>query len=646
MSTLSATPATVAMTVVCVVMLSIGVARAQLPEGVVDHGVVAPVFVPGGQSTVAVQDADGRNVVFIKLWVDKTEPVSYLFIDAETGETDQISPGMNGGTLYPVQYCARENVIYDAVDQSLMEIDVLTRKVRRVATIPDGMVASFTVDADGVIYGGMRPSATVFSYNPATGELRDYGAVNEEDWPQILRPMVVDRYGWVYGGIGQALMQFIGLNPRTGEVRQFIPHGQRERGICPKLGTGTDGEVYSHTPIWGWHRLSNGEATALGKPQFSWAPDTAASESRCWTFPDGARIVGNVRGDVPNRRLKILDAGAEEPRELTLDYDSPGARIHSMIEGPDGRIYGSTGIPLRIWRFDPETAEMRDGGLDNHMGHVNQWVRQGDLLYGGLYGSGSLVVYDPAQPHDDAPMLESTNPLHLHGEGAATDLYGRPLAMLAHPDGRHVVMGGNPHRILTGSGMLIYDTQTSEEMVLDRTDLIPDQGVYSMAALPNGDLIVGTTTAAGTGGTDIATEAVIYRLDWQTKTITQRWTLDPPTTAITDLVVAGDGLVYGMAWRLRFFVLDPEGGDFVHEETMRRDYSNAAGHQAPRSMAVGPDGGIYMLFRRAIVRVEPGTFEQREIVRSGVYVSAGIVISGGRIYFASGSRLYSYDLGL
>lgn len=624
----------VALAGICCIVFGVAATAQELPEGVEDHGIAAPVGMPAWGGVVAYEEADGGNTVFIKLWAGGN--TTYLFVDAETGETEQLSPDIGGIGAYLVFHAPEHHAIYDTMGRSFIEIDLATREIRRVGEIPGGMALSFTSDDDGVIYGGIYPSATVVAYDPTTGDFTDHGAINDENWRQYLRPLAVDSKGWIYGGIGQAEAQIAGLDLATGQTRQFIPQQERANGQG-NVWRGADGNVYANAPGWSWHMLSGGEATAIDEPRVE---RLSASKT---LFPDGSRLVSDMRVDVPDRVLRIQDAGADEPREVTFDYDSPGLSIYSMVTGPDGKIHGATGLPLRIWEFDPRTGEMQDGGLGNHGGHVNQWVRQGDLLYGAVYSSGSLIEYDPNLPHDNSPILESTNPRHLHGYDEARHLYGRPAAMLAHPDGRHVIIGGNAARVHVGGGMVIYDTVSGEETVLGRDDLIADQGINSMAALPGGDLIVGTTIAAPTAGETVATDAMIYRIDWETKTLKERWTIEPRTTAVRDLIVPEDGLVYGLTSDSRLLVFDPDGGQFLHDETVT-DYGAVTGGQAPRTMAIGPDGGIYVLFREAIARIEPGTFEHREVVRPGRSINTGVTIADGRIYFASGPRLLSYDL--
>ena len=607
----------------------------RLPDGITDHGIASPVGTSAWGGSVATADADGRRLVFIKLW-SGINASSYLFIDAETGKTEQIDPGIEGLGAYLV-FLSPENKIYDTMGEWFLEIDVPTREIRRIGRIPSGMALSFTMDDDGVIYAGIYPSATLVSYDPRTQKYTDHGQLNKQDWPQYLRPLVIGGQGWIYGGIAIKAGQVVGHNLATGETKAYVPEAARGNG-AGEVYRGKDGKVYAKAPGWGWHALSGGEATPIETPAEP-APARATD-----IFADGSRCVDF---DVHNRTLRILDRGAADPRELKFDYKSVGPNIFSMVAGPDSRIYGATGLPLRIWRFDPDRGEMKDWGLGRHGGHANQFVRQGERLYAGVYSSGSLIELDPSKPIDDAPIDKSANPRQLHGYkygyGGDPDMFGRPHAMLAHQDGAHVVLGGNPARARVGGGLLIYNVKTGEEIVLKPEQLVPDQGVHAVAALPDGDLIIGTTTEAATGGSSTATAAMLYRLDWESKQVTGRWTLEPPAAAVHDLVVAGDGRVYGLAAGERLFVFDPKSGAFVHDEVLS-NYGKLTGSQAPRTMAIGPDGGIYALFDKAIARIEAGTFAHREIARSDREITAGIVIRKNRLYFACGSHLCSYDL--
>ncbi len=617
-----------------------------LPEGFEDHGPAAPVGrqTPGG-SAFAVEDAGGNRIVFVKLLAGGQ--AYYLFIDAETGETEQIHPGVEGGSGARVVLASGDKV-YDTVGGWFLEIDVSTREVRRLGRIAGHDSRAYTVGPDGVIYAGIVRSGALVSYNPATGKYTDHGPINEEDWSQYPRPIVADEDGWIYVGIAQKLGQVVGYHPATGERRAYIPEADRQRvGLSGEVHLGEDGKVYAHAPGWGWHRLVGGEATPVDEPAEaieSRERYTIHGTSDATRFPDGSRFRLSNR-DLVLRRMEVWDAGAEEPREVGFDYESPGVRIYSMVAGPDGRIYGATGNPLHVWRFDPATGEISDWPLGG--GHLNELVRQGSKLYGAKYSQGSIYEFDPSNLLNEAETRVRFRSVQegSYGYQGNPDMVGRPYAMLAHSDGRHVVMGGNPARVEVGGGLLIVDVERGGTTALLPEDLVPDQGVMALAELPDGDLIVGSTTAAATAGVSEADEALLYRLDWETYEVTGRWKPDPAPREIRDLIVAGDGLVYGLDSGNRFFVFDPEAGEFVHDEEVA-DYGGLTGGQAPRTMALGPDGGIYVLFRDAIARVEPDTFLHREIGRPGMPIDAGIVIHEGRLYFvaAESLRLFSYDL--
>ncbi len=610
---------------------------AALPDGFEDHGVAAPVGrQPFGTNTFATVDENGRRLVVSKMWTG--DETSYLFIDVETGETFQIGPDIGGRGGWPVLFTG-DNKLYDTLGRDFVELDVEKRELRRVGRIPSGMALAHVADGDGVVYSGIYPSATLVSFNPRTGEYRDHGRLAEESWPQYLRPLAADDHGWIYGGIGQNLAQVVSHHPATGETRRYLDEDKRTRGQG-QVFRGTDGEVYGNAPGWGWHRLSGGEAFPLeGNP-----PVRGVTEPNN-IFPDGSRF---TQVDLPNRVMTIQDAGNGERREIRFEYESPGVRVYGVTAGPDGKIYGATGIPLRVWRFDPETGGMKDWGLAGHAGHVNQFAVQGGKLYGAVYSSGSLIEYDPSQPFHDAPIRNSRNPRHLHGyefgHQGSPDMVGRPYAVLAHPDGRHVIMGGNPARVLVGGGLVIFDTESEEVTALKPDQLVPNQGVMALGALPGGDLVVGSTTMAATAGTSGASVAFVYRLDWETKEVKERWVpRDPTVRTIRDMLVGENGLVFIKASAGRFLVLDPATGEFVFDETLE-DYGPLTGGQAPRTMEFGPDGWIYLLFRDAIARFHPETFAHEEVARPGLPITAGIAIHDSRIYFTSVGRLFSYRL--
>ncbi len=607
------------------------------PPGFTDHGAVARVAQSVWSGAVPTLDGAGRRIILFKLW-GQTPPAQYVMIDAETGKTTSIDPGFDSAGAYAT-FLSPENKFYDTLADQLIEFEVASHKVIPVGKIPQDFALSFTIGDNGVIYAGMYPNGELVAFNPKTRVLTNFGPLAKETWPQYIY-LATDDKGWVYACVNFVRGNILALNPETGERKQIYPEDKRGFRDGAEIWRGQDGRVYGRLGKDEWYKLYDGSGAMIeGAPKADRAVFTS-TVTPPGRWPDGSYF-SNL--SVPGRRVSVTDAGAVKPREILFDYQCAGRPIYSLIGGPDRKIYGATGIPLRVFCYDPATGKIQNWGLADYGGHINQWVRQGAKLYGAVYSDGALLEFDPAKPFEDAPIGQGANPRLAFRKPEARDLYGRPHAVLAHPDGRHVLVGGNPARGLAGGGLLIYDIPSGQGTILTRDDLIKDQGITAMTALPDGDVIIGTTTEAATGGTATAAEALVYRLDWKSRRITARWTPAPGLKSIADLITGPDGLIYGLAAPDHFFVIDPKTGRVVHHEEVS-GYGKVTGGMAPRTMALGPDRKIYALFSEAIACITPGAFSHRALGRPGVPIKAGIVIQDGRLYFSSDADLWSYDL--
>lgn len=216
----------------------------------------------------------------------------------------------------------------------------------------------------------------------------------------------------------------------------------------------------------------------------------------------------------------------------------------------------------------------------------------------------------------------------------------RPRTALAHPDGIHVMMAGFAGYGRCGGGLGIVNLKTGAPTLLTADkDLLPGHSTITLKALPNGDLVGGTSIAAPGGGHTTATEAELYLLNWGTKKITFHAPLLPGAGDIISLQVAGDGLVYGLSANATFFVFDPKSRQIVHKESF------AAYGSVPRhALQLGPDKKLYAALSKAIVRITPGAFTHEKLADSPVAITAGGALVNGRFCFASGARVWSYEV--
>jgi len=492
----------------------------------------------------------------------------------------------------------------------------------------------FTSDDHGRIYFVSYPNADLGCYDPAKDTLRNFGPLAVEDWPQYPR-IEIDDQGWVYVPIRHKAANLIGFNPATGERREYLKPSERIQVDNVLHYRATDGAVYIKLDSDGkWRRFHAGEMVFVQSPN----PERAVWRNATRNpnlYPDGSSVKAV---NIPERNLVVAEADGTE-RRVDFDYDAEGARIYSLIDVA-GILYGSTGLPPLVFRFNPEGERLQRTKVSGIL-HMNAWAVQNGKLLGGAYSNGRVFEHKP-----QGNLKDAFNVVYSAEEARA--LVGRPFDMVAHPDGRHILMAGNPSRGLAGGGLLVFDTETREGRLLEPDRLVPEQGTKALVVLPGGDVLCGTTTSAATGGTRMATEAKLYRLSWPELRKLGEWTPFPGLSAFNDLVVAENGLVFGLTSDQDLFVWNPETAEMVHSDKLL-DYgenTGAPGLQTTNVMACGPDGQVYVLFAGGLVRVDPKTFRHEAVYRSAVPLTGSLARVGNRFFFAAGAHLLSYELDM
>ncbi len=589
-----------------------------------DHG--APVRRAESRGIVATQDKNGRNVV-IACSMDLSPRGWVLITDLDTGETEQLWLPEEAGNqpTYAVLLSSRGR-FYTTSGPWILELDLEQRKWTacvKPAEVP--LYLSFTEGRDGTIYAGSYAGCHVVSLNPDTGEAADLGAMDPPE--DYLSRLATDDQGWIYCGIGVARYNLVALNLETGERRQLVDEAQRKTGGCV-VTSGADGKAYGI--IESQHYvLYNGEKTPLPEGQ---TPPPESTGYMGWggllsRLPDGRAVNAY---DMSGQWLNVHGPGPDEDKRLTFAYDTVGAYLRFVNTGPGGKVWGSSGHPAWAFTYDPKTDETEVLGFARSW-QATDWL--GDKVYSAEYSGGLLSVFDSSRPWTGESKEPDANPRIL-GE-YAPDI-NQPYAALVHPDRRHVLMSGWPGYGSIGGGLLIYDTETGESRLLKHTELAQDQSTYALAALPNGDIIAGSNISGGHGTKPVAEEGMLYILDWATRAVSYRTVPIPGSAGVNELAVGDDGLVYGLAVPATFFVFDPVAKQVIHTQDLS-DY----GYLPYHAMTKGPDGKLYVALTKSLLRITPGTYQVEKLADAPVDISGGCAVVAGRLYFVSGSHLWS-----
>ncbi len=607
-----------------------------LGNGFYDVGVAAPIS--NHRGTVATE-VDGRNVV-LSLIMDNRGGYALLMIDAETGKAQQFPipfENVKGDSPY-ASLLSSANKFYTHYGDYFVEFDPAKPGFTFSAKTFPQMSMGMTEDDNGVIWSVSYPDSGVVAFDPKAREFRDFGSVHEENWQQYQRHMAADDAGWIYFGLGMTATQIVALDPTTSKSKALIPDAERGK-TSAYVYRDKDGKVYGQaikdeSP---WYELYKGVARKLEKHTPNPKPIITGSQAlRHSDFPDGKKL-GNL--NFIERELEVVDPKTSSAKTVTFDYTSEGAILMGVNLAPDGTIYGGTAFPMRSYTYDPKTDTMENRAS---YGQWNTITTIKDKIFVGGYGAGFLLEWDPSKPWVPTVIGNAgSNPL-FHTQ--VTPTIHRPHALLALADESMVIMGGTPQYGYTGGGLLFWDRKATTQTLLQDTDVIPDQSTFALEELPDGKILGGTTTSAGSGGEKKATEAELYIMDIASKKVEWHEAVIPGTQSYVDFHKRPDGLIYGIADRKTLFLFDPAKRAVVHQEPVPEEFGITVSEQGPRVFAQAPDK-LYVFCEHAIAAVDPETHKLSLVAKSPVELKSGGPYHDGRLYFGTSSHVGYYQTG-
>ncbi|NUQ00978.1 MAG: hypothetical protein HUU35_14110 [Armatimonadetes bacterium] len=609
-----------------------------LGNGFRDHGVATPIS--NHRGTVATADAAGRDIVLSWLY-DHRGGYALLLVDVETGKSEVFDMPYNWGGDGPfASILSSRNRFYTHYGSHFIEFDVAQRKFTFFQKTVPQMAMSMTEDDQGRIWSATYPNSGVACYDPASGAFRDYGHVYKQTWAQYQRSIAADDTGWIYFAIGNTSAQIIALDPESGTATPLLAEAERQQGTA-SLYRDLDGKVYAlpnASKQEGWMELYRGQRRDLGEAKAAKPkPYIASSQGLFHTrFPSGRTLRAL---DLVNRVLIYNEAGSTEPKQVAFDYPSEGAHLMGLATACNGTICGGTAFPMRFFGYNPATDTW-----ERHPGHgqFNTVAAAPDKFYFGGYGHGFLLEWDPAQPWVDTNKSNpKSNPRFLT---ECHPTINRPHDLLVHPDGRLVILAGTPGYGYTGGGLLLWDRQENKGTLLEHTAIIPEHATMALAALPNNKLLAGTTTSPGTGGQKKAEVAELYLMDLATQKVEWHEAVLPGVQNYLDLWVAPDGLVWGIADRTKLFAFDPVARKVVHLEDTTATLGASSSAQGSRVFIPAPDGRLFLLYVKGIAQLDPQTKELKLVQAAPLPIGPGGDWLDGRIYFGSGSHVYSWEV--
>lgn len=470
----------------------------------------------------------------------------------------------------------------------------------------------FDQGKDGRLYACTYPQARIVSFDPQTGGLEDLGRMHPTE--MYARSIAVGPNGKVYVGIGTSKGDLVVFDPATRTHRSLLPanlagaQGWKTVAVSRR----SDGNVYAE---FGTNLMRLDDETVV--------PVQAAPERSPMKLRDGRIVTSFDRG-----RFTLQDPKTKQVVERTFKYAGNGDHIFVVGIGPSNCVYGSTAMPLEVFRFDPRLNRSEHLG---HMpgGEVYSMLEYERKLYLCYYGGAVMNLYDPAKPFWKYGTGADANPVSFGGVG---DGHLRPRAMVYGPDGL-IFVGSEPPYGELGGAIGVWDPNQNRTIDNFR-HVVTNQSIVSLAWEPETGLLFGGSGNYGGGGTQaVEREARFFAFDPRRKVKVFETSLLPGARNYPATFAARGRVFTTVSDKL--FVFDPRTRRVEKTVQLPAAQVEISLGSLGRSTVAGlTTRGVYVY-----------DFERGDLVHTAqapVPVRCGFALLPEEVYFGSNAELWRY----
>lgn len=527
-------------------------------------------------------------------------------------------PGPDGRFVYA--YCGRPDAHFLRYDPATGEITDFGAPAENAYYFSHA-----TTSADGRMYVGTFPRANLVWLDMNTGETGQTGKItdaveNRYMWPHV----IVSDDNMVYCAVGLHHQELFAWDPRTEEATQILPPELTELTGSIRMWKADDGHVYARSGDTQYRCTPTGIEVLEDPPSPAREP-----------MMTGEWIVGDIDDDGV---IEMRHAETDETRSLQTEYLGRPIRIYAVGEQWQGRIWGGTIFPARAFSLDLETGEMADHGRQTG-GRIQIYDLIGtpDGLLLSSYSGAHINLWNPFEADPDAANRALT--------GGNTIDQERPLQWAQGPDG-HYYLGSRPIKGHVGGGLCRVTLDPLEATWWQ--DPIGPQSIIGVIAIEEtNQLLCATSHYGGSSSIPEDDEGYVFLWDCDEERVVARDTPVEGAVSYSAPVRAPSGVVYGIAYtaeRVRImFAWDPiEREPVATAELPGQRLAFPTLHNRP----VGPDGLIIGLADDAVYAIDPADHSVNVLARHESIANAHgfFVTEDGVLYYGSGAELWRCNL--
>ena len=435
------------------------------------------------------------------------------------------------------------------------------------------------------------------------------------------RSLAAGADGRIYVSIGTVKNDLVMYDPATRQHRSAIPPQWSDvQGV--QVEQGAESKVYGHIshrdPANGKivsraYEVNDGKLTPV---------DRRAYPVR--RFRDG-RVLTEIEVQSEKGRLVIRDPRSQATQAVDFQYQGEGCGIFYVGVGPEGCVYGSTAMPLEVFRYDPRAKKSEHLG-NMPGGEVYSMIEHQGRLYLCYYGGSIMNLYDPNNRTWNWGTSPASNPQSF---GSLGDGHLRPRVMIFGPD-RLIYVGSIPPYGELGGAMAVWDPKQNK-VVENYRNLVKNQSIVALAYEPKSGLVFGGSGNYGGGGTSPSEkEAKFSAFDPRKKEKVFEAVLVPGAQSYAAIVAARGRVLFAVGSTL--YVFDPQTRSVIRQAAL-------PGAQVEISLGLHADGQLYGLCSAGVYTVNPETYEVKLLAKSPVHPHCGFALTDTGVYFGAGASV-------
>lgn len=475
-------------------------------------------------------------------------------------------------------------------------------------------------DGKGHVYGSTFSGGKLFRMDLKTEQIEDLGNFDQESL--YCRNPHITKSGKIVTVLGTKQVKVAVYDPDTGE-KKVIPYPKKQPGTL-SIFRNEKGDIFIKIGNDLPYLVTDGPLCDMDLKEVCEEQAKPADK----VFYDGRKLAA-----MTNKSLTIqLTDGTFE--EHALKYDSSGLMLWMVHKGPDDKIYGSSALPLRMFRYDPNTGKSVNlGNPATTDGEIYSMTNYEGKLYIASYSGAIISVYDPNKPWNFG-FEPSNNPREIGKIGYGQN---RPTSMITAVNGM-IYIASVPTYGETSGALTEFNPKTDEFSVW--RGIVDDQSVYVLDNITGTRFICAATSNEVGTGADIPTgdaRVFIWDIDKKEKVKEIR-----PVKGSKNIVSVKyyKGLIYGLTGDGNLFIYDYIKDDVLTVKKLPVRRAIWPG------MDITDQGIIYGAGDDKLFRYDPEK-DLFKIVAETTGWNLGFYMDkeNNRIYGTPGARLVCYDIG-